>query len=256
MLLALTGAHACSDHGEHCEDWANEGECDKNTAYMQHFCKYSCGVCRKISPEELLKDVDENEDGKISLLELIEQLKKARHFHLWEAENKTMSEQELDAYLDPEGPHGTEILDTFAKLDTNQDGKLDRNETKEELDLSHELEEMEEDAHGMAKEEWQLEMLQMQEYNALRLQLSDSDRDGLLNKKEYVFFRMAVDAQPEMGRMNQRHQINLLKLEAKRHMLDFDLNGNGEVDGEELEMAYEALANLTHPNGAETKDEL
>ena len=35
----------CIDENEHCEYWANTGECDINPGYMFEYCKKSCGVC-------------------------------------------------------------------------------------------------------------------------------------------------------------------------------------------------------------------
>ena len=36
----------CTDSNLYCEDWAREGECEKNKLYMRLSCKYSCGECR------------------------------------------------------------------------------------------------------------------------------------------------------------------------------------------------------------------
>ena len=35
----------CSDVGEHCADWANSGECDRNPEFMHAECTKSCGQC-------------------------------------------------------------------------------------------------------------------------------------------------------------------------------------------------------------------
>ena len=35
----------CFDENEHCEYWANTGECEINPGYMLQYCKKSCGVC-------------------------------------------------------------------------------------------------------------------------------------------------------------------------------------------------------------------
>ena len=35
----------CFDENEHCEYWANTGECEINPGYMFEYCKKSCGVC-------------------------------------------------------------------------------------------------------------------------------------------------------------------------------------------------------------------
>ena len=43
----------------------------------------------------------------------------------------SLTEQEVDEWLNPEGPHGSEIMDQFRELDENADGILDVNETSQ-----------------------------------------------------------------------------------------------------------------------------
>eukprot|EP00966_Prymnesium_polylepis_P266139 6147800-Prymnesium_polylepis.1 len=71
MLLALTGAHACSDHGEYARTpptWRHRAIPMPESLASR--CAQALRRLGQRGPEELLKDVDENEDGKISLLEV------------------------------------------------------------------------------------------------------------------------------------------------------------------------------------------
>ena len=37
---------------------------------MKHYCKLSCGMCKKVTFEDLMKDIDSDADGKVSLTEV------------------------------------------------------------------------------------------------------------------------------------------------------------------------------------------
>mmetsp|Transcript_83415 Transcript_83415/g.250024 ORF Transcript_83415/g.250024 Transcript_83415/m.250024 type:complete len:226 (+) Transcript_83415:139-816(+) len=225
---------------------------------MKHYCKLSCGMCKKVTFEDLMKDIDANADGKVSLAELSDQLAKARMVHsILDGEaNETMSDEAIDDWLNPAGSHGSEVLDDYKELDKNVDGFLDANETKGELEpLPEEMMEYSEES-GMDKEEFDMEMTQMKEYSKLRMELADKNRDGRLDQREFVFFRMGADSHPDMRMLHVRHQETMTAFEAKRHMKDFDLDGNGEIDGEELAEAHERLSDITHPFGIVVKEEL
>ena len=42
---APIGDASCVDEGEHCGDWASQGECARNAAFMKEHCAKSCGTC-------------------------------------------------------------------------------------------------------------------------------------------------------------------------------------------------------------------
>ena len=52
VLFLATACHArhCVDLRPDCPRWKDEGFCDKNTAYMQSHCPYSCQVCHLHHP--------------------------------------------------------------------------------------------------------------------------------------------------------------------------------------------------------------
>ena len=46
MKLKIFHSVDCADGHEKCEEWADAGECEKNSLWMQMFnCKMSCGIC-------------------------------------------------------------------------------------------------------------------------------------------------------------------------------------------------------------------
>jgi hypothetical protein len=45
FLVIKSETDHCFDENEHCEYWANTGECEINPGYMFQYCKKSCGVC-------------------------------------------------------------------------------------------------------------------------------------------------------------------------------------------------------------------
>ena len=64
------------------------------------------------------------------------QLTKARMVHsILDGEaNETMTDEDIDDWLNPEGSHGSELLNDYKELDKNVDGFLDANESKGELE--------------------------------------------------------------------------------------------------------------------------
>jgi len=45
MVCTMPG-DICEDYESKCFDWAEEGECENNSAYMHENCRLSCGTCR------------------------------------------------------------------------------------------------------------------------------------------------------------------------------------------------------------------
>jgi hypothetical protein len=52
----------CVDRHEHCEFWADKGECESNQGYMHSQCTRACNLCGKGAPALGLKDVVPDND--------------------------------------------------------------------------------------------------------------------------------------------------------------------------------------------------
>jgi hypothetical protein len=43
--VSTTELYPCVDENENCKQWAKDGECKKNEAYMLFHCRRSCDTC-------------------------------------------------------------------------------------------------------------------------------------------------------------------------------------------------------------------
>lgn len=128
-----------------------------------------------------------------------------------------MQEDEISEWVNPEGPHGGIIRDAFVKMDVNFDGEIDFNETSN-LKRFPNNEELGQDVDP---DEASLAMEQMKEYELLRFQLADKDRDGALSKREFVVFHEGLDAHPQILALYERqHRANLIQGVCCRFTMD------------------------------------
>ena len=133
----------------------------------------------------------------------------------------TMSEEEADRHLDPEGPDGSVLIDLFRELDTNGDGGLAWSEVEQEHSPGRE--EVFGEAHDhLSQEQIELDLAQMTEYEAMRFRICDHDGDGRLSAREFVGYETRREAQerhPLMRRLVASHNAARIELQARRPLL-------------------------------------
>ena len=69
---------------------------------------------------------------------------------------------------------------------------------------------------GLDREDYELGISQMTEYDATRIRIADRDHDGRLSKREFVFFSKGVDYHPELLTLDVKHRAAHLELEVRR----------------------------------------
>ena len=224
LCSAAVGLHAnsgqpCRDTAEpdHCSLWMSEGECKNNQPYMSEHCRKSCGLCSPVPMEMLLRDVDENGDGTISVSELHARLK-----HLRAIENRGVVPTDPVDFDNPEtieSLNSDEERQDFRTLDRDADGFLTFNETAEGEQSSSEAGiqyrvTADEDAEELTEEERSFQQ-QAHEWDELQFKLADANSDGKLDGREYFIYRHEdFTSSPEF----EAHEERRLQTEAKFQM--------------------------------------
>jgi len=233
----LAAGRRCEDYGQHCRDWAAADECTKNPKYMRQHCRKSCNACLPpVSLSRVLDDVDLDKDGSITMAELASHLKK---IHLLEEGKDLTSEPPADD-LEPDSEHLASLQEAFAEQDKNDDGLLEESE----LDVFTHFNGLEEEEINEMSEEDKEDDQAMMEMERIRMRLADADKDGKLNREEFVVFETNSFTHTDEIKAWEDHERERT---ASRELSKLDANGDKILDKQELLEVLENLGDITHP---------
>lgn len=244
-LPCASADELCTDKAEHCASWAENGECTRNPHFMQQHCTFSCGQCPPTAAE-ILADVDADNDGKITLEELVARITKvSRAQRAADREDPSFEEEnEEESVAEMQSP-SQHVKDAFAEADKDGDGYVSLGEILHQVD--QDMMGMYDGEEATMDEEMKLELKEEAELTrnaqARRFEKAAEkvdQRDGRLDLKGFAYF-------------NTRHwrEIDEMMLpdpesDAKRLMKSVDVDGDGVLTAVEV-AAHEHMHHSTHP---------
>ena len=184
LSLALSDA-LCEDHNPHCNEWAQEGECGRNSGFMHQSCRRSCEMCPPPS-QQMLGDLDADQDGKLTKEEIIHRLKRVsavRKEQRMQDQSQSDEANEIEAkqaMSDPE--FSIRSAPEFTEHDADGDGFVT---------LTEIIARVEQTFTGVADPlpdnwDWRKDLEMTKRFEQARVQKSDLDADGMLSKAEFA----------------------------------------------------------------------